>query len=259
MSLKDTLKKSGFVLSCYYSLQAAGEFFSFGVFSFFANLGWFIKDYFRYKSLQKSDNAIKIKALMPCLKDKTTNTPLDPVYFYQDTWAAKHVFQNKPSHHYDVGSSAKTVALISQFVPTTMIDIRPVDLKLDNLFFKEGSILNLPFSDSSISSISSICVIEHIGLGRYGDPLDAFGSEKAFAEIQRVASVGGMILISVPVDSDNRIYFNSCRAFTPEFVKSRFGKCKLIEEKYIYGRSLVNLYDSSKGFGTGLFRFEKIK
>lgn len=48
-----------------------------------------------------------------------------------------------------------------------MIDIRPLELKLDNLFFLKGSILALPFADNSIESLSSLCVVEHVGLGRF--------------------------------------------------------------------------------------------
>jgi hypothetical protein len=257
MSIKNVLKKSSFILSAYYWLEAIGDFFSFSVISFFSNVKWFAGDYFKYKSLQKNNDSLKIKLVLPCLKDKTTNTPLDPIYFYQDTWAARKIFDSKPKHHYDVGSSAKTVGIISQFTPTTMIDIRPIDLKLDNLSFTEGSILNLPFEDNSIESISSICVIEHIGLGRYGDPLDVYGSEKAITELQRVAAPGGIILISVPVDDDNKIYFNANRAFTREYIIGQFSKCKLAEEKYIYGKELTNEYDKSKGFGTGLYMFTK--
>jgi len=257
MRIKDKLKKSNFARSIYYSLETVKEFFTFSAVSFASNLSWFISDYLKYRVLQKNNDSLKIKILMPCIKDKTSTTPLDPVYFYQDTWAAKKIFTKNPSHHYDVGSSAKTIGLISQFVPTTMIDIRPVDLKLENLFFKEGSILKLPFEDNSIDSISSICVIEHIGLGRYGDPLDVFGSEKSIAEIQRVTKPGGMILISVPVDDENKVYFNAGRAFTREFVLDKFISCKLIEEKYIYGRSLQDSYDKAIGYGIGLYMFEK--
>lgn len=86
------------------------------------------------------------------------------------------------------------------------------------LFFKKGSILELPFEDNSIQTLSSLCVVEHIGLGRYGDPVDSFGSEKAIKELKRVLQVGGIILFSVPVDNENKIYFNAHRAFAREYI-----------------------------------------
>lgn len=195
--------------------------------------------------------------MYPCLLDKTELTPLEPTYFFQDCWAAGKIFHNCPAHHHDVGSSAKTIGIISQFVPTTMVDIRPIELELTNLNFIEGSILNLPFVDDSIESLSTLCVVEHIGLGRYGDPMDSWGSEKAVIELKRVLKPGGNLYFSVPVDAENRVYFNAHRAFNRNYLVALFAPFILIEERYIYGRNLCNSYDPRKGFGTGLFHFRK--
>jgi SAM-dependent methyltransferase len=192
------------------------------------------------------------------LDDKTSFTPIDPVYFYQDTWAARKVFELNPKNHCDIGSSAKTIGILSQFTPITMIDIRPLPVVLPNLKFIKGSILNLPFENNSIESISSLCVVEHIGLGRYGDPVDNFGSEKSIVELKRVVMVGGVLFFSVPVDKVNTIYFNAHRAFTRSYLLSLFCDFELIEEKYQYGYELIDCYDADRGFGTGLFMFRKI-
>ena len=40
--------------------------------------------------------------------------------------------------------------------------------------------------DNSISSISSLCALEHFGLGRYGDEVNPEGCFEAFDAIQRV-------------------------------------------------------------------------
>ena len=218
----------------------------------------FLKEYSNYIKVDNNSwFCSDIKYLYPCLKDNTPTTPLEPTYFFQDTWGARKIFENKPVHHYDIGSKATTIGIISQFVPTTMIDIRPIDLKLLGLHFVEGSILDIPFDDNCISSLSSLCVIEHIGLGRYGDPIDAFGSEKAAKELQRVLAPGGNLYLSIPVDSESRVYFNAHRAFTRESVLELFSQLELIEEKYHYGRELSDKYNSDKGFGTGLFHFRK--
>jgi SAM-dependent methyltransferase len=184
---------------------------------------------------------------------------MDPVYFYQDTWAARKLFELKPVHHYDVGSSAKTIGILSQFAPITMIDIRPLPLKLPNLHFIKGSIIDLPLNDNSVDSISSLCVVEHIGLGRYGDDIDAFGSEKSILELKRVVKIGGILLFSVPVDSVNTIYFNAHRAFTREYVMSMFFGYELLEERYQYGDTLIEKFIPEFGFGTGLYMFKKIR
>lgn len=219
----------------------------------------FFRDWNTYRKLpQNTDFLTETADLYPRLFDKTTTTGIDPVYFYQDTWCARKIFENKPAHHYDVGSKADLIGTISQFVPTTMVDIRPLEVTIPELSFVKGSILALPFKDGEISSLSSICVVEHIGLGRYGDPLDQFGSEKSAAELVRVLAPGGSLYVSVPIDSENTVYFNAHRAFTHKYILELFGSLKMIEEKYIYGNKLCGAYDTTRGFGTGLYHFKKI-
>jgi SAM-dependent methyltransferase len=221
----------------------------------FIGIFWYARDYWRLKRGQ--NDRFRDFRLEPYLDDKTALTPLDPVYFLQDTWAARKIFELKPEHHHDVGSSAKTMGILSQYVPLTMVDIRPLPLELPGLRFVKGSILDLPFEDESIQSLSSLCVIEHIGLGRYGDPLDAHGSEKAAAELARVVRPGGTLLLSVPISASNTVYFNAHRAFTRDYLLHLFEGFELLEERYQYGFELVTTCDPDRGFGTGLFMFRK--
>lgn len=239
-----------------YSLQ---HDFRYNILSFITALHWYLIDYRLFQRLKKNAHAqLSASHLLPKLTDKTKDTPLDAVYFLQDAWACGHIFSYKPKHHCDVGSFAKTIGIISQFVPTTFVDIRPIDCSLNGLTFKKGSILELPFESDSIESISSLCVIEHIGLGRYGDPIDPWGTERALSELQRVLKPGGHLLFSVPVDSENRVYFNAHRAFTRQYITSLISKrCKLTDEKYIYEKSLVNKYQPKNGFGVGLYHYIK--
>lgn len=218
----------------------------------------FLNDYRKYKKLEKNDvYRLQTTDLFPRIYDKTTHTDVDPVYYLQGCWCAKKIFENKPTQHYDIASQALMVGIISQFVPTTMIDIRPLSVTLPELSFVKGDITHLPFKNGEVSSVSSICVIEHIGLGRYGDPLDQFGTEKAAEELDRVLAKNGNLYISVPVDSTNTTYFNAHRAFTREYVLSLFKNLRLKEEKYIYGKEIYPSYDPGKGFGTGLYHFTK--
>lgn len=233
-------------------------FFKFSPIQCLKKYVWFFYQLYAFKKMGENAHFREVN-LFPCLFDNLTYTPLEPTYFFQDTWAARKIFELKPKHHYDIGSSVKTIGVLSQFVPITMVDLRPIQLSIPNLFFKEGSILELPFESNSIDSLSSLCVIEHIGLGRYGDDLDPFGSEKAFLELQRVLKCGGVILFSVPIDSKNTIYFNAHRAFTRDYILQVFLGFELVEEKYHYGLELFDSYDPTRGFGTGLFMFKKLE
>lgn len=254
------LKQSSFVVVPYrlFATLQQGFGLNFNVIKGVRAIVRFIAEFRAYqRSNENSHFTVRSVHLAPCLLDRTAATPLEPTYFYQDSWAAGKIFGLQPEHHYDVGSSAMTVGIISQFVPTTMIDIRPIELSLDNLSFQEGSIVDLPFSDNSIASLSSLCVIEHIGLGRYGDPVDHWGSEKAIRELKRVLMPGGNLFVSMPIDDECRVYFNAHRAFTREYVLELFAGFELVEEKYVYGTALFSAYDPERGFGTGLFHVRK--
>jgi SAM-dependent methyltransferase len=221
-------------------------------------LGGFARDYRHFRCLNVgSPFSMEAGNLYPCLQDCTAVTPVEPTYFLQDSWCARKIAVQRPAAHVDVGSSARSMGLIAQFVPVTFVDIRPVEIDLPGFVFLRGTVLALPFADGALASLSSLCVIEHIGLGRYGDAFDARGSEKAAAELSRVLARGGDLYVSVPVDEGCRIYFNAHRAFTRDYLLSLFPGLSLIEERYIYGRTLAENWIPARGFGTGLYHLRR--
>ena len=192
-------------------------------------LSRFFSNYRRFTHLKENTHLPAAFAdLYPRLFDDTDSTPLDPVYFYQDAWCAEKIFAARPTRHVDIASHAHLVGILSGFCPVTFVDIRPLPVQLPNLHFTKGDITALPFASESIESLSSVCVIEHIGLGRYGDPLDPFGSEKAAAELTRVLGQNGDLYISVPVDTENHVYFNAHRAFARDYMLSLFKELALV-------------------------------
>lgn len=195
--------------------------------------------------------------LYPCIADATAITQIEPTYFYQDAWAFEHIAKAQPAWHVDIGSHHKYVALLSKVVPVTMVDIRPLSLPLNTLNFREGSILDLPYDDDSVPSLSSLCVVEHIGLGRYGDPLDPHGSKNAILEIKRIIAPGGDIYISVPIEDESKTYFNAHRAFREDELLTLFEPFRTMEIRYIYDNEFV--CEKRSGFGTACFWFRKPK
>ncbi|MEI6842846.1 MAG: DUF268 domain-containing protein [Methanomicrobiales archaeon] len=215
------------------------------------------KSYHGYKNLAPLSLQPQLEHLYPCLGDDTGETPIEPIYFYQDTWAFEKIVQQHPQSHVDVGSQHKFVALLSKVVPVTMVDIRPLSLPLDSLKFLEGSILDLPFEDGSVSSLSSLCVVEHIGLGRYGDPIDPYGTEKSIEVLKRVIAPGGDLYVSLPINDKNCTYFNAYRAFNEEYIMKLFDPLIVEEKRYIFGKRFTDTREA--GFGIGCYHLRQVR
>ena len=142
----------------------------------------FVKDLIKYSRI-KGREKISLLDLCPRIHDKTKTTRFDRHYFYQDIWAFRRIYESKIDHHIDVGSRVDFVGFLSSVTKVTFVDIRPIETTLKNLESIKGDILALPFKDNSISSLSCLHVAEHVGLGRYGDSLDPFGTKKACKEL----------------------------------------------------------------------------
>jgi ubiquinone/menaquinone biosynthesis C-methylase UbiE len=60
---------------------------------------------------------------------------------------------------------------------------------------------NLAFRGDFFEAIIAISTLEHIGLGRFGDPVYAEGDFKAMKELKRVLKENGKIFLTVPFTS----------------------------------------------------------
>lgn len=240
-------------------LKTSKEYINLAPARFAKHILWYMRDFIEY--IRKSDGRNFSKLVFyPCLQDKLSFTPVEPIYFFQDSWAARKIFEIKPNLHVDLASSVKFASLISQFTLTIFVDVRPVYLRLPGFIPLKADITKLPFKSNSIKSLSSLCVIEHIGLGRYGDKIDPYGTEKAVDEIKRVMAEDGILLISVPIDNENILYFNAHRSFSRDYFISLFSDSfEILEEKYIWLESLWDRYSESMRFATGLFMMKKQK
>lgn len=191
----------------------------------------FIRDYFNFNKLneQKTGRFVsRWQDRYPCLYDKTTTTSFDSHYTYHPAWAARILARNRPESHVDISSTLHFCTLISAFLPVKFYDYRPAGLHLSGLTCGTVNLLALPFADGSVCSLSCMHVVEHIGLGRYGDSLDPDGDLKAISELKRVLSVGGNLLFVVPVGTP-KIMFNAHRIYSYEQVVSSFSELELIE------------------------------
>jgi SAM-dependent methyltransferase len=164
---------------------------------------------------------VRLRDTYPCLADGVRQTPFDPHYFFQGAWLARELAAARPARHVDVGSSVLMVSTVSALVPTVFVDYRPLEVELPGLECIAGDVCRLPFADGSVASLSCLHVIEHVGLGRYGDPLDPEGSAKAARELARVLAPGGCLYLSAPVGRA-RVCFNAHRVFDPRALPELF-------------------------------------
>lgn len=214
----------------------------------------FWREYHQYKAMCPPDHQPTLQNLSPFVHDNSNETPVEPIYFYQDAWAFEKIVHQNVKQHVDIGSHHKFVSLLSKIVPVTMVDIRPLSVPMDTISFKKGSITELPFEDQSLQSVSSLCVVEHIGLGRYGDPLDPEGTIKAIRELCRVLAPGGHLYFSLPVADQSFVVFNEARVLGLNETFELLRPLRVIEQKYIVDGRLQDQYEARPQLGTiGLF------
>ena len=184
-------------------------------------------DWYRYSHLPNAES-IRIIDAYPQVHDKTSVTPFDSHYFYVNGWAMRRIVINRPRRHVDIGSQTMFVNLLAAVVPVTFLDYRPLEAKLYGFSSICGSILALPFADCSVESLSCLHVIEHIGLGRYGEPLDPGGTRKAVRELMRVLAPGGNLFLAAPVGRP-RVCFNAHRIHEAETIREMAPELELVE------------------------------
>lgn len=199
-----------------------------------------------------------------CLGDDTAETTFDHHYVFHTAWAARKLQELKPAVHHDISSSLYFVALASAFVPVRFYDYRPAPLGLSNLSCDSADVLGLPFADDSLPTLSCMHVIEHIGLGRYGDAMDADGDLKALLELQRVVAIGGSLLLVVPLGKP-RIQFNAHRIYSSEQILQALPRMRLADFALIGDHPSDGLASGTEHlsrvpglmYGCGCFHFVK--
>jgi SAM-dependent methyltransferase len=190
----------------------------------------FKRHYASFKRMSAGDERFSIDWAdrYPCLEDDTQKTSFSRHYIYHTAWAARKVFEISPEWHADIGSALYFSSILSAFRPVHFYDYRPPLLSLDNLTVGHANLMSLDFPDDSIPSLSCMHVVEHIGLGRYGDPIDPDGDLKAISELKRVLALNGNLLFVVPVGQP-KIKFNAHRIYSVDQVLEYFGDLNLKE------------------------------
>ncbi|MBU3968890.1 DUF268 domain-containing protein [Patescibacteria group bacterium] len=225
------------------------------------------KSFRRFKELSKKTRErfpVSWDDIFFIANENTSNTVFDVHYVYHPAWAARVLVDIKPKKHIDISSTLHFCSIISAFIPVDFYDYRPAFLNLSNLTSKRGDLTALPFEDGSVESISCMHVIEHIGLGRYGDPLDPDGDLKAIKELKRVTAKGSNLLFVVPMGQP-KIMFNAHRIYSYDQIVSYFDDFELKQFALIPNNAATSgiILEATKAqadkqsYGCGCFWFVK--
>jgi hypothetical protein len=226
----------------------------------FAQLPAYVTDWREYQRLPRAE-PLRYRDAYPCLSDRLPSSPYDPHYLQQAIWAAERIFASDPPEHVDVGSQLMFVGILAAKMPVTFVDIRSLELRIAQLNPIIGDILTLPFADRSVASMSSLHVVEHIGLGRYGDALNPSGTREAVTELRRILAPEGNLFLSLPVGRP-RVFFNAHRVHDPRDIVAWMHGLELVEFSVVNDegrlRLEASLADSAMlEYGCGLFWFRR--
>jgi SAM-dependent methyltransferase len=201
----------------------------------------------------------------PCLEDDTEATGFDTHYLYHVAWAVRKIIKASPNKHTDISSALNFSAFLSALIPTTFIDYRPADIELSNLHCQKGDLTDAgAWKPEQFDSISCMHVVEHIGLGRYGDNLDVNADLNAINTLKKIVKQNGKLYFVVPVGKPS-INFNAHRIYLANKISEYFAdQFELQEFYFIPGpqnmHPIVNChfeYTLQFPYGCGCFEFRK--
>lgn len=220
----------------------------------------YVRDMFRYRNLPNAEPRSQWH-FRPILDDKTSTSGFDAHYVYLGAWAFRQIASRRPSRHVDVGSQISWVTCVAGMVDAVFIDIRPFTGRVEGLSSVAGSVLAMPYEDQTLESLSCLHVAEHIGLGRYGDPLDPNGTRAAIRELARVVAPGGSLYFALPIGSP-QIVFNAHRVHCPWEIIRLFGDCGLTLQQFaavdddgaFHPKADIASYEKAR-YACGMFHF----
>jgi SAM-dependent methyltransferase len=197
----------------------------------------FWRDYHKIETLNSSTSyPWIIKPNYPCLHDFYGQSGVaSGHYFHQDLYVAQKIFRNAPIKHVDVGSRIDGfVAHVASFRALEVFDYRELSPIIPNVTFRQFDLLSVPAQlDACCDSLSCLHVLEHIGLGRYGDPIDLSGHLRALESLAKLLKPKGTLYLSAPIGAE-RIEYNAHRVFSLKRISGWFATLfEIVDFSYV--------------------------
>jgi len=241
------------------------------LFSFLREMPFFLKTYHEIKKqARQRQGDFPFGNLYPCLEDRyQTSGEASGHYYHQDLLVASKIHGHKPLRHVDIGSSMNFVAHVASFREIEVLDIREQRSSFENIRFRRLDLMDRNFDlIDYCDSVSCLHVLEHFGLGRYGDRVDYDGHLLGWENIYKILQKGGKFYFSVPI-GEQRIEFNAHRVFSVKYLLELIAR-KYHIDSFSYVNDEGNLKQDAElteeairtnfkcNYGCGIFELTKI-
>ena len=133
--------------------------------------------------------------------------------------------------------STLALSLASLGFEVTGVDLRPWDVEHPNFHFRQGNLLDLDLP--TFDFITSVSVIEHVGLGAYRERRDEGDLTAVLRRLAQLLTPDGRAIITVPCGQPSTDDF--LRSFAPDEFVTLCERCdlRLATSKYFHRSSFT--------------------
>ena len=207
----------------------------------------YMEDRSRYEQLNSDERfVVDTENDWPILTDKyVDNGSASDEFFIYPIWTARKIRQNSNGIHYDVCSPIDTmIANLLGFrgdlvlITNTWVPIN-FERQFSSKIRSNIDILNElnKIESGSVDSLSSCNFLDKIGLGRYGEQIDADAWLKLLHEFKRILAPKGRLYLVTKVSEVEKIVFNRFRTFHYNTILEELAPLSLVEMSIGDGKS----------------------
>lgn len=140
---------------------------------------------------------------------------------FECAFAAQNIRRFAPRSILDIGSYRHFILGLLAHSPVTTVDVRSRHSLSPSETVLTGDAKKLGLPDQSFDLVLSLCTLEHLGLGRYGDEIDLQADSRAFGEMIRVLKPGGHLIFSTTITRARpAIGFNAHRIYNYDMLRN---------------------------------------